>query len=113
MVFRAPYDIQYVYRLAIQTQRSLMRTAAINIRARQDERSLIDYASHLVGKSRSDFMLEAACDKAKQAMLDQVFFAMDSHQFSQFTQMLDAPVTPNLGLQRLMAIQSPWEAKSL
>lgn len=86
-----------------------MRTAAINIRARQDERSLIDYASQLVGKSRSDFMLEAACDKAKQAMLDQVFFTMDSSQFSQFTQMLDAPVVPNLGLTRLLGMQSPWE----
>ena len=86
-----------------------MRTAAINIRARQDERSLIDYASQLVGKTRSDFMLEAACDKAKQAMLDQVFFNVDSKQFKQFTQMLDAPVAPNFGLARLMAVPSPWK----
>jgi uncharacterized protein (DUF1778 family) len=88
-----------------------MRTAAINIRARQDERSLIDYASQLVGKTRSDFMLEAACDKAKQAMLDQVFFNLDSNQFQQFTQMLDAPVVGNLGLARLMSVPSPWEAR--
>lgn len=89
-----------------------MRTAAINIRARQDERTLIDYASQLVGKSRSDFMLEAACDKAKQAMLDQVFFTMDSSQFNQFTQMLDAPVIANQGLARLMAVPAPWDTRA-
>ena len=87
-----------------------MRTAAINIRAREDERALIDYASHLAGKSRSDFMLEAACDKAKQAMLDQVFFTLDAKALKQFTDWLDAPVTHNPGLEKLMAIKAPWNA---
>lgn len=88
-----------------------MRTAAINIRARQEERSLIDYASHLVGKTRSDFMLEAACDKARQTMLDQVFFSMDNSQFNQFAQLLDAPASANPGLARLMAVSSPWDTR--
>ena len=90
-----------------------MRTAAINIRAREDERSLIDYASHLAGKSRSDFMLEAACDKAKQAMLDQVFFSLDTKEFKQFNQWLDAPVQHNPGLAKLMAVQAPWDTAKL
>jgi uncharacterized protein (DUF1778 family) len=41
-----------------------MRDAAINLRALPQQRDLIDQAAMLFGKNRSDFMLEAACDKA-------------------------------------------------
>jgi uncharacterized protein (DUF1778 family) len=47
-----------------------MRDAAINLRARPEQRDLIDQAAQLLGKNRSDFMLEAACDKAKSVLLD-------------------------------------------
>ena len=51
-----------------------MRDAAINLRALPNQRALIDQAALLTGKNRSDFMLEAACDKAQSVLLDQVFF---------------------------------------
>ncbi len=51
-----------------------MRDAAINLRALPEQRDLIDHAASLLGKNRSDFMLEAACDKAQAVVLDQVFF---------------------------------------
>ncbi len=38
-----------------------MRDAAINLRARPEQRDLIDQAAQLLGKNRSDFMLEVAC----------------------------------------------------
>ena len=47
-----------------------MRDAAINLRARPEQRELIDPAAQLLGKNRSDFMLEAACDKAQSALLE-------------------------------------------
>ena len=59
-------------------------------------------------KTRSDFVLEAACDKARAVLLDQVFFSLDADKFRQFTQLLDASPTPNPGLAHLMAIQAPW-----
>ena len=37
-----------------------MREAAINIRALPQQRDLIDQAAQVLGKNRSDFMLEAA-----------------------------------------------------
>ncbi|MBF0462553.1 MAG: DUF1778 domain-containing protein [Magnetococcales bacterium] len=85
-----------------------MRDAAINLRALAEQRDLIDYAAQLLGKTRSDFMLEAACDKARAVLLDQVFFSLDADRFRPFTQLLDAPPTPNPGLAHLMAIQAPW-----
>ena len=53
-------------------------------------------------------MLEAACDKAQSVLLDQVFFSLDDEKFRQFTALLDAPVQPNRGLERLLAVKAPW-----
>jgi uncharacterized protein (DUF1778 family) len=87
-----------------------MRDAAINLRALTEQRDLIDHAATLLGKNRSDFMLEAACDKAQAVVLDQVFFSMNTDKFKQFTAMLDAPPSHNPGLGRLMAVVAPWAA---
>jgi uncharacterized protein (DUF1778 family) len=87
-----------------------MRDAAINLRALPEQRDLIDQAANLLGKNRSDFMLEAACDKAQAVLLDQVFFRLDDEQFRQFTALLDAPVSHNPGLERLMSVKAPWSS---
>jgi uncharacterized protein (DUF1778 family) len=89
-----------------------MRDAAINLRARPEQRELIDQAAELLGKNRSDFMLEAACDKAQSVLLDQVFFKLDAKKFREFTRLLDAPPAPNPGIERLMAVKPPWDRKS-
>lgn len=86
-----------------------MRNAAINLRALPQQRDLIDQAADLLGKNRSDFMLEAACDKAQAVLLDQVFFSLDDTLFQRFASMLEVPVLPNPGLERLLAIKAPWE----
>ena len=88
-----------------------MRDAAINLRARPEQREIIDQAAQLLGKSRSDFMLEAACNKAQSVLLDQVFFALDTEKLRQFTRLLDAPPAGNPGLERLMAVKTPWGKK--
>ena len=85
-----------------------MRDAAINLRALPEQRDLIDHAASLLGKNRSDFMLEAACERARAVVLDQVFFHLDAEKFKQFTALLDAPAGPNPGLERLLAVRAPW-----
>jgi uncharacterized protein (DUF1778 family) len=85
-----------------------MRDAPINLRALPQQRDLIDQAAQLLGKNRSDFMLEAACDKAQSVLLDQVFFNLDQTRLQQFQAMLDAPPEPNPGLERLLAVKAPW-----
>ena len=89
-----------------------MRDTTINLRARPEQRNLIDRATKLLGKSRSDFMLEAACEKAQSVLLDQVFFSLDAEKFRQLTKLLDAPPARNQGLERLMAVKAPWGRKS-
>lgn len=86
-----------------------MKAAAINIRVLPEQRDLIDQAAVLLGKNRSDFMLEASCERAQQVLLDQVFFALDNEKLQQFTALLDTPVASNVGLERLMAVEAPWK----
>lgn len=87
-----------------------MRDTSINLRARAEQRDLIDRVSKLLGKSRSDFMLEAACEKANSVMLDQVYFPLGNSDFRRFAKLLDATPRPNPALEKVLAKPSPWEA---
>lgn len=89
-----------------------MRDAAINLRAMPEQRDLIDQAASVLGKNRSDFMLEAACERAQSVLLDQVFFQLSAEKFEQFVALLDATPQPNAGLERLLAVKVPWDVSS-
>lgn len=86
-----------------------MRDIAINLRAQASQRDLIDRAANQLGRNRSDFLLEAACEKAQNVLLDQTFFTLDEKAFARFAALCDAPAKPNPALARLMASISPWD----
>lgn len=48
-------------------------SVSINIRAKAKQRDLIHQAATCLGRSRSEFMLEAACREAENILLDQAF----------------------------------------
>lgn len=89
-----------------------MRNTAINLRALPEQRDLIDQAASLLGKTRSDFMLESSCERAQTVLLDQVHFRLDAEKFNQFVALLDAPLERNSGLERLLSVQAPWKESS-
>lgn len=88
-----------------------MRDIAINLRAKAGQRDLIDQAASQLGRNRSDFMLEAACEKAQNVLLDQTFFTLDAKAFASFAAMCDAPLQKNAALDALLASASPWDVK--
>ena len=88
---------------------SQTRDVTINIRAKLNQRDLIDCAAQLQGKSRSEFMLESAYQKAQDVILDRCFFGLDELKFQQFLALLDAPPTPNQQLNALLKTKSPWD----
>ena len=81
----------------------------IHIRALKRQKDLIDSASTLLGKTRSEFMLEAACREAEEVILDQGMIRMDSKEYKAFVAQLDAPPQPRPGLAKLFSVRSPWE----
>ena len=85
------------------------RDININIRAKRTQRDLIDQAAELLGKTRSDFMLETACREAEDVLLDQRVFVLDAEAFAKFQALLDAPPADNPKLRKLMATKAPWE----
>jgi len=85
------------------------RDQAINIRATQRERDLIDRAALVIGKSRSDFMLETACRAAENILLDRTYFVLDTERFDRLAELLENPPEPPEGLRAFLAHKAPWE----
>ena len=81
----------------------------LNVRIKPEDRSLIDRAAHLVGKSCTDFLLEAARRAAEDALLDQTLFKVSPTIYAQFVARLDAPPAPKARLRHTMTAPAPWD----
>ena len=90
-------------------QTQAKEAVSINIRAKARQRDLIDQAAERLGRSRSDFMLEASCREAQDVLLDQAFFTVDAGTFAKFQTLLDHPLPPTDKLRRLLKTKAPWE----
>lgn len=88
--------------------RSQTRDAPINIRALPAQRDILDQAAAASGKSRTEFILEAACDAAENLLLNQRYFGLEPSAFEAFGRALTAPVKDNPALRRLLTEPSPW-----
>lgn len=93
----------------LETPTASKRDVMINIRARQQQRDLIDEAAAVLGKNRSDFMLETACREAEAVLLDRCVFALDEASWERFTALLDAPPRELPQLRKLLSTSAPWE----
>ena len=81
----------------------------INLRASRKQKTLIDRAAQALGRSRSDFMLDTACQEAETALLDRRYFALSDEAFKRFTALLDQPPKDNPRLRRLLHTKAPWD----
>ena len=85
-----------------------IKTHAVNLRIRGDIRGLIDRAAQMCGKTRSDFMIEAARKSAEDALLDQTFVRVSKETYDHFLNILDQPPS-DAGFKRLMKAHKLWE----
>ena len=88
---------------------SATASRVINFRAPAAKKALIDRAVEVSGTSRTDFILDAACEKAREVLADQTQFALDRATLRRFTELLDAPLQDNAAIRRLLATPAPWE----
>ena len=70
---------------------------------------VIDQAAHILGKSRSDFVVEAAYQEAHRILLDRTVFTLDDEAFARFEALLDAPPEPSDRLRKLLTSPTPWD----
>lgn len=85
------------------------RETTINVRLTIKMRELIDSAAALMGKTRSEFILESVRQHAIDVLLDQRLFSLGSEQYDAFVRALDNPPEPPERLKALLADKAPWE----
>src|SRR2546426_10654016 len=72
---------------------------SINLRIETNTRQLIDDAAAILGKTRTEFMIESARGRAIDVLLDQRLFVLDSERYDAFMHALDNPPAPGAKLR--------------
>ena len=83
----------------------------IHLRARAQDRMIIDHAAELVGANRSQFMMASALKEAKNILLDQSTIHTDAKAFQKVMDWMDAAATPAEvdGMKRILQAKAPWQ----
>jgi uncharacterized protein (DUF1778 family) len=82
---------------------------SINIRIEARTRQLIDDAAAILGKTRTEFMIESARQQAIDVLLDQRLFALDPKRYEAFMHVLDNPPAPGRKLRSLLRRVPAWQ----
>ena len=83
---------------------------SINLRIETETRRLIDDAAAVLGKTRTEFMVDSARQQAIDVLLDQRLFTLDPDRFDAFLQALDNPPAPGPKLKALLRRKPAWQA---
>ncbi len=83
----------------------------LNLRIPLAERALIDRAAESAGKTRTDFILEAARRAAEETLLDRALMVVGPEAYAEFLKRLDQPAQPNERLRKTMQGETPWKAE--
>ncbi|MEO6064678.1 MAG: DUF1778 domain-containing protein [Lysobacterales bacterium] len=84
-------------------------TKVINFRAPAAKQALIDRAAQISGKNRTEFILDASCEKAREVLADRTHFALSPQSIRRFNKLIEAPLTNGDALRRLLSTPAPWE----
>ena len=81
---------------------------SINLRIEARTRRLIDDAAAVLGKSRTEFMIDCARRNAIDVLLDQRLFVLDPERYDAFVEALDNPPAPGPKLRALLRRTPAW-----
>jgi uncharacterized protein (DUF1778 family) len=84
---------------------------SINLRIEAETRRLIDDAAAILGKTRTEFMIESARREAIDVLLDQRLFKLDPERYDVFLHALDNPPAPGPKLRSLLRRVPAWQKK--
>lgn len=83
---------------------------SINLRIERQTRQLIDDAATILGKTRTEFMIDSARALAIDVVLDQRLFVLDAARYDAFVDALDNPPAPGPKLRALLRRTPAWGA---
>lgn len=82
---------------------------SINLRIETHTRRLIDDAAAILGKTRTEFMIEIARQHAIDVLLDQRLFVLNADRYDAFMHALDNPPAPGPKLRSLLRRVPAWQ----
>ncbi|QEX24204.1 hypothetical protein FRZ61_41450 [Hypericibacter adhaerens] len=82
---------------------------SINLRIEANTRQLIDDAAAILGKTRTEFMIESARRQAIDVLLDQRLFTLEPERYDAFMHALDNPPAPGPKLRSLLRRAPAWK----
>jgi uncharacterized protein (DUF1778 family) len=93
-------------------EQSTIAEVNIHLRARSQDRNLIDRAAELVGANRSQFMMASAIKEAKNVLLDQSTIYANAKTFKEVMDWMDSEATPaeTKGMKRILQAKTPWQS---
>jgi uncharacterized protein (DUF1778 family) len=96
--------------VAIAERSSTSETkGSINLRIETHTRQLIDDAAAVLGKTRTEFMIDSARRDAIDVLLDQRLFVLDGDRYDAFMHALDTPPAPGPKLRALLHRNPAWQ----
>ena len=81
----------------------------LSMRPPADDIELIDRAAHVRGRSRTEFVRDAAVRAAEDALMEQTIVRMSPEGFSAFTRAIAGPGRAVTALVKVMKRKAPWE----
>ncbi len=89
------------------------RDHPLSMRLAEADISIIDRAAGLRGRSRTEFIREAAVRAAEETIMEQAPIRMSRDGFDAFVAALSAPPTAVPQLVEVLARKAPWEAETV
>jgi uncharacterized protein (DUF1778 family) len=81
----------------------------LSMRLPERDVAIIDRAADLRGRSRTDFVREAAVRAAEEVLLEQSVIRMEPEQFEAFTAAISAPPAAVPEMAELLRRRAPWD----
>jgi uncharacterized protein (DUF1778 family) len=81
----------------------------LSMRLPEADLSVIDRAAQLRGRSRTDFVREAAVKAAEAALIENTVISMSPAGFDAFVEAIAAPAAPVPEMVELLKRKAPWE----
>lgn len=94
--------------MAHSTQR---KDHPLSMRLADADIAIIDRAASLRGRSRTEFMRDAAVRTAEEVIMENTLIRMSPEGFAAFVDMLDRPAKPVPEMVELLKRPAPWETE--
>ena len=91
---------------------TLRKDHPLSMRLPDMDIAIIDRAASLRGRSRTEFMRDAAVREAEEVIMESNIIRMSPEGFAAFTDLLDRPTRPVPEMVELLGRSAPWETKA-